>query len=169
MTLMPGPELKQETDQLIVAFNPIYQLWRSKQTSNYTPEKTEDFLAKDMVKIGCYMMAADNVGKALESKLLAEIIACLRSELDHMPYDYEVAAMDGSLLEQLADCRGNMPDLQSLKILKDWVSDHHGNQSVASAILKKLVSLANRLVIRDGRLTNEELSRLGALEKALQL
>jgi hypothetical protein len=57
----------------------------------------------------------------------------------------------------------------SLTVLKSWMADHHGNRTTAADILKQFTSLANMLVIRDGKLTGEELQRLKQLETHLTL
>ncbi|MCE2926089.1 MAG: hypothetical protein LW823_00355 [Rickettsiales bacterium] len=169
MALMIDPELKQTIDQMVVSFQPVYQLWIGGQSDSQLPQKAEDCLAADITKLGGYMMAADSVARTLENKLLSEMIACLRTEYDHMPYDYELAATDTSLSDQLSKMETGMPDLLSKRVLQDWINQHHGNKAVANSTLKCLAALANRLVIRDGRLTSEELKRLSQLESHLQL
>ncbi|MDX2112565.1 MAG: hypothetical protein SFW63_02350 [Alphaproteobacteria bacterium] len=169
MALMIDPELKKTIDQMVASFTPVYQLWLGGQSDPQLPQKPEDCLAADVIKVGSYMLAADQVSRALENKLLSEMVACLRTEYDHMPYDYELAAIDSSLAEQLTKEDGSTPILLSQRVLRDWVEGHHGNRILANDLLKKFVELANKLVIRDGRLTNEELERLGQLERHLSL
>lgn len=169
MGLIIDPKLKQETDRLVANFNPVFQLWRSKQSDAALPPTAQDCLATDILKIGCYLLAADQVNRDMETKFLAEIIASIKTELDHMPYEYELATIDGALSEQLKVCGLGMPQLLTLQIAQSWVSDHHGNKSAAQDMVKSLAGLAGRIVTRDGRFGNEEMKRLKALEDYLQI
>lgn len=172
LALPIDPNLKTHVDALNAYFAPIFEEWRHTYPSpgsSALPATAEACLHQDFSLLAKALGEADKHTYRLNMNLLAEVLTMLRKGLNS--YDYGVAMMDNEILASGAtgpvavNAADKLPDLTCVRVINEWVKQSANRRENGRAAVNALMKLVNDFIMRDGTVSNAELSLLTALEK----
>lgn len=127
-------------------------------------------LYDDMLAFGKAFAEMDPKGKHGETKLLADILAVLNDDQKHMPYEYILKVIDTEIADADTHPRRGIREmcsfvdgLKSLQLIaRAFQSEdmHEPGYEAANAF----IDLVDMYVMRDGNLTNNEITLIDHIE-----
>lgn len=130
----------------------------------------EKMLYADMLAFGKAFAEMDPKGNHAETKLLADILAVLNTEKQHLPYEYilktidaEIADADTHSKRSISEMCGFVDGLKSLQLIaRAFQSEdmHEPGYEAANAF----IDLVDMYVMRDGNLSNNEIRLIDHIE-----
>lgn len=167
MNIKADPQLEDAILNLQQVMKPIYDEWCSMQLS--APLSFEQYLIQDILAMGHALSGADGKIQKLEINVIAEMLAALPHTYKSMPYAAQLPIFDKQIADYVAlhNSQDSSPALLTKKILSEWMKKGAGSDQAVAEAVQSWVMLANRIILRDGYIDNQEVSMLDKFEKSL--